>query len=412
MAQNFDASGANDMAAIKDRITKTLSDATREMDPLETFAQVGRAAAKAATSDVTFGDALNAMNAKRTEAAKQMADFLRQEEQLGLQKEAGARAQQQLDLQGQQFGLQQQQFDQQKEMDTANLDLRRAESSRAGEQLKVSQGNLALSRERLAFDKLQAAADQGNDDAIAVIDTIKTLVPEERREIYAARLNDMPEPVNRGNVVSMIGKVRKQLEAEGGIPEDQADFGDVKDLRKQFEGLAGDFISVRDSYGTMLGLADQLGPDYNYTEPANSGPGDLSFIFAYMKMLDPTSAVREGEQATAQNARGVGGGIRNLYNQIINGAKLTPAQREGFLNQATAIYKQRQGNYDALAEGYTKIAKDYKMDPANVVLDFAGPYRYRSMSDDELIQAAEGASTDQQRQAIMSEVNRRSGGAQ
>ena len=34
----------------------------------------------------------------------------------------------------------------------------------------------------------------------------------------------------------------------------------------------------------------------------NSGQGDLSMIFAFMKMLDPTSVVREGEFATAANA--------------------------------------------------------------------------------------------------------------
>ena len=29
----------------------------------------------------------------------------------------------------------------------------------------------------------------------------------------------------------------------------------------------------------------------------------MSMIFTYMKILDPTSVVREGEQATAQSAR-------------------------------------------------------------------------------------------------------------
>src|SRR3546814_15664365 len=97
MPNTFDPSGANNMVAIKDRITKTLADATRDMTPLETFAQVGRAASKAATSDVTFGDALNAMNAKRIDAAKQMSDFLRQERQMELLEATGARADKQLD---------------------------------------------------------------------------------------------------------------------------------------------------------------------------------------------------------------------------------------------------------------------------------------------------------------------------
>ena len=48
-----------------------------------------------------------------------------------------------------------------------------------------------------------------------------------------------------------------------------------------------------------------------------SAAGDLAMIFTYMKILDPTSVVREGEQATAQNAAGTPERIKNIYNRVI-----------------------------------------------------------------------------------------------
>lgn len=409
MPQTLDQSGANNMSAIKDRITKTLSDATRDMSPLETFAQVGRAASQAATSNVTFGDALNAMNAKRMDAVKQMSDYLNQQKQLELQEQAGSRAERGLGLQEQQLNLQQDQFGLQQQQFESGEKRASEQAGREERRLGMEEDRLNLSREELTYKRLQDAQARGDADADAVVSAINNLVPEDQRAIYAARLGDMQEPVDRSNVVSAIGKVRKQLEAEGGVPDDASDFKDVTSLRKQFEALSEDYITVRDSYGTIIGLADQLTPELEYVNPANAGPGDLSFIFAYMKMLDPGSTVREGEMATAENARGVGGGVRNIYNRIMEGAKLTPDQRKAFIDQAASIYKQRQVDNDRLAEGYRGIAERNKMDPDDVVLDFAGPYRYRTMSEEELAAAAESATSQREADAIMAEFERRFG---
>ena len=56
----------------------------------------------------------------------------------------------------------------------------------------------------------------------------------------------------------------------------------------------------------------------------DSAAGDLSMIFTYMKVLDPTSVVREGEQATAQNAAGIPERTRNLYNKLNKTKKGSP----------------------------------------------------------------------------------------
>jgi len=68
-----------------------------------------------------------------------------------------------------------------------------------------------------------------------------------------------------------------------------------------------------------------------------SAAGDISFIFQYMKMLDPGSVVREGEFATAQNATGVPEQIQNLYNRALSGQRLNQRQREDFLSTANQL---------------------------------------------------------------------------
>src|SRR6185369_7351906 len=71
---------------------------------------------------------------------------------------------------------------------------------------------------------------------------------------------------------------------------------------------------------------------------SGSPAGDISAIFAFMKVLDPTSVVREGEFATAQNAGSIPEKIQNIYNKAIEGTRLTDDQRSDFLKQAENFY--------------------------------------------------------------------------
>ena len=77
-----------------------------------------------------------------------------------------------------------------------------------------------------------------------------------------------------------------------------------------------------------------------------SAAGDLSLIFAYMKVLDPTSTVREGEFANAQNAGGIPTKIRNLFNNWTVGERLEPQQRLDFVTQANKLVGARRKSID------------------------------------------------------------------
>ena len=90
---------------------------------------------------------------------------------------------------------------------------------------------------------------------------------------------------------------------------------------------------------------------------ADSAAGDMSLIFAYMKMLDPDSVVREGEQATAENARGVPDTIKNFYNKAMNGEKMGVAQRADFVKVGGDLFtkiKKLAGPSITKIKGVTK----------------------------------------------------------
>lgn len=89
--------------------------------------------------------------------------------------------------------------------------------------------------------------------------------------------------------------------------------------------------------------------------------GDMSLIYAFMKMNDPTSVVREGEFATAANAGGVDDKIINIYNRVRDGQMLTPEQRAQFLQAADAQYQDVSKNVQDVNSRYTPFAKDYNV---------------------------------------------------
>jgi hypothetical protein len=91
---------------------------------------------------------------------------------------------------------------------------------------------------------------------------------------------------------------------------------------------------------------------------ADTGAGDISFVYQFMKMLDPNSVVREGEFATAETAGGVPEFIWKTYNNLSRGEgrRLSGTTKADFLQIAAKMYVQRLKNYDAEWQTQSKIA--------------------------------------------------------
>ena len=172
---------------------------------------------------------------------------------------------------------------------------------------------------------------------------------------------------NKRGEVGFKVKYPKRLTGEelakanaSGKPSDK----DEKDLRQEYIGLTKDYKTVQSAWRAIKSAGER---DPNaLPSPAS----DMALIFAYMKLLDPNSTVREGEYATAQNATSIPGRVQNLYNNAKDGVILNDDQRNDFLGQAKKQYDARLNEYTSLKNTYTKLAKRKGFDPENVVLEF------------------------------------------
>ncbi|MGI9494205.1 MAG: hypothetical protein ACR2QF_17580, partial [Geminicoccaceae bacterium] len=72
--------------------------------------------------------------------------------------------------------------------------------------------------------------------------------------------------------------------------------------------------------------------------------------------LDPTSVVRESEQATAANAAGVPEQIRTLWNRVLVGERLAPEQRARFKQEAGILYEGVYEGQLQRRQGFADIA--------------------------------------------------------
>ena len=83
---------------------------------------------------------------------------------------------------------------------------------------------------------------------------------------------------------------------------------------------------------------------------------DLSMIFAYMKMLDPRSVVREGEQAQARATGGAADYLITTVKSILGGASLTDDQRASFYAQARDLLQRKSVDLTRVNDQAQKVA--------------------------------------------------------
>lgn len=126
-------------------------------------------------------------------------------------------------------------------------------------------------------------------------------------------------------------------------------------------------LKMRNEYASRTATYQDVKQAFGRVQASQeSAAGDLALIFNYMKMLDPGSAVREGEFANAQNAASVPDRIRNMYNKLINGERLNTGQRKMFTSQAEALFKQAATGEKVVRDGISRIATGYGLNPSNI----------------------------------------------
>ena len=151
----------------------------------------------------------------------------------------------------------------------------------------------------------------------------------------------------------------------GGTPSDIS-----KEAWEKSKSVRGEFVAIpavksfseqAQAFGRIVASAEDPSP-----------AGDLALIFNFMKVLDPGSTVREGEFANAQNAGGIDDKVRGLYNQIINGKRLSEVQRADFVGRAQRLYGNAEQGYAKTEKFYRGVAERAGLKPEEVIPN----YRY------------------------------------
>jgi len=129
-------------------------------------------------------------------------------------------------------------------------------------------------------------------------------------------------------------------------------------VAKRYRDEAKDYFSIADSFKKVKAASEEATP-----------AGDISLIFAYMKMLDPGSVVREGEFATAQNTGSVSERVYVLYNKALKGDRLTDSQRKMFMKSANTVLESQRSGVQNLINYYTQLSNDYGFKVNRIVRD-------------------------------------------
>ena len=161
-----------------------------------------------------------------------------------------------------------------------------------------------------------------------------------RASAAASRATTAREAAQTGQIRAGVIPSEKRPEAEG-------------KLRREYSDQAKGYQDVKSAYSRVLAA-----------EP--TATGGITKIFSYMKMLDPTSVVREGEYATAQNATGVPQRFINMYNKALSGDGLSDQQRREIDSQSKKLYTQARTQEATIRKGVERIAKGYGLDPQNI----------------------------------------------
>jgi hypothetical protein len=138
-------------------------------------------------------------------------------------------------------------------------------------------------------------------------------------------------------------------------------FSNENTLRDEYTAQTANFRVITDAYKKIMTTAD-------------TGAGDMSLLYQYVKLLDPGSVVRESEFATAAASGSFGDQIQGAAQRIATGKRLTPELKAQFRNEAQNIFDQQQSSANQTAEQYRRLATDYGLDPTRVVPGSAKSY--------------------------------------
>ena len=200
-----------------------------------------------------------------------------------------------------------------------------------------------------------------------------------------------------------------QLTQEGGISVVPGTRESQEPTRQQRTALEGD---LRTQFGAQKPVQEflQMGPQIRairdgVARETPSRLNDINLTFAFAKMLDPTSVVRENEAGQIVASASVMDRLGGFIARLNGGAAFSPELRAQLLREAESRYSSAREAYDVEAEAYRDLARSYGVEPSRVI-----PPR-RDLPEARPIPGSREAQTtavpEAQRPAVVDELARR-----
>jgi len=130
-------------------------------------------------------------------------------------------------------------------------------------------------------------------------------------------------------------------------------------LMQHYDTLAKPYREVRDAMGRI--------------EAAGSSPtpaGDMALVYAYMKMLDPSTGIRNEEIKNAEMIGGLPGQATRWLAWLQGDKPLPDGVRKDFLDRSKKLYSQYMKDYEDVGGQYRTLAQRQGYNPDNVVLEY------------------------------------------
>lgn len=134
-------------------------------------------------------------------------------------------------------------------------------------------------------------------------------------------------------------------------------FDKTRDLRSDFDA-APEVKAYRNSLPAYVSAL----------KTANTPQGDLALIYAYAKLMDPASAVRDSEAASVANADTIAGQIVAKYRKQIEGTgTFSPEARSNLRAEMRTRINEYKSAHDYFRERFASDAQSFGVDPVRVV---------------------------------------------
>ena len=136
------------------------------------------------------------------------------------------------------------------------------------------------------------------------------------------------------------------------------------DLRKEFTTLpqVKNFMEVTPLYQSAL-----------QTAQTKTRASDLNLVYAFGKMMDPGSVVREGEMVMVNNTSPVADLVNRYVSQLSGNSALTDETRNSLLREMQNRYNNMRAMYGDTAAQYQGIAQQRGLNSGNILPAFNLP---------------------------------------